>query len=202
MKIKTAGKILILILAAAVSALFYSCSCSYSDPQISIPDRVLKKSNDFIISRVGKEFFEKYIKPDFKDIKEINSKYYMVYKFKMPEKSYVDTKIKFAVDSTGRVVDKDNITGLPDCLSSPEKCRFNIDEGQAKEIAKENKFEQGIKKWKVEFKWDSKYDQYVWSILSTLKESKGTFGFRGSGEILLIDPDSGKILAQNTWQVM
>lgn len=202
MKRKTAGKIFILILAVTVSAVIYSCSCSYSNPQISIPDRVLKKSNDFIVSRVGKDFFEKYIKPDFRDIKEINSRYYMVYRFKMPEKPYVDAKIKFAVDSTGRVVDKDNITGLPDCLSSPEKCQFNIGEEEAKEIARENKFEQGIKEWKVEFKWDSKYDQYVWSILSTLKESRGTFGFRGSGEILLINPDSGKIIAKSTWQVM
>jgi hypothetical protein len=202
MKIKLRGKYLILILLIAGTTVFYSCSCSYTDAQTAIPEKVLKNSNDFIVSRVGKEFFNKYIKPDYKDIKEINSKYYMVYSFKMPEKPYVDTKIKFAVDTTGRVVERDNITGLPDCFSSPEKCQFNIDEEQAIKIAKENKFEQGIKEWKVEFKWDPKYDQYVWSILSTLKESKGTFGFRGSGEILLIDPDSGKVIAKNTWRVM
>jgi len=202
MKVKNAGKILIIILALAGTAVFYSCYCSYSDSQVSIPDRVLKNSNNFIISRVGKEFFEKYIKPDFKDIQEIHSKYYMVYRFMMPEKPYVDTKIKFTVDSTGGVIDRDNITGLPDCFSNPEKCQFNIDEEQAIKIARENKFEQGIKEWKMEFKWDTKYDQYVWSILSTLKESRGTFGFRGSGEILLIDPNSGKIIAKDTWRVM
>jgi hypothetical protein len=120
----------------------------------------------------------------------------------MPDKPYVDSKIKFTVDTTGQIIDKENAVGLPDCLSNPEKCRFNINEEQAKQIAKENGFKEGIKDWKVEFKWEPKYNQYVWSILSTLEGSQGSFGFRGNGEILLIDPDSGKIISKDTWRVM
>ncbi len=60
----------------------------------------------------------------------------------------------------------------------------------------------GIKDWKVEFKWEPKYNQYVWSILSTFEESQGSFGFRGNGEVMLIDPNSGEVLSKDTWRVM
>jgi hypothetical protein len=202
MKIKSTGKILFLLLAVAGTVVLYSCSCSCTDSQKNVPDTVLKNSNDFIVSRVGEDFFNKYIKPDFRDTKEIKSKYYMVYSFKIPDKPYVDTKIKFTVDSTGRVTDKDNVIGLPDCLSSPEKCQFNIDKERAIQIAKDNKFEQGIKDWKTEFKWAPKYNQYVWSILSTLEESRGSFGMIGNGEILLIDPNTGEIISKEPWRIM
>lgn len=198
----SAGKILIAGLVLIGTVTFFACSCSCTDSQSSVPDQVLKNSNQFIISKVGKDFFDKNIKPDFQNTKKIGSQYLMVYSFNMPDKRYVDSKIKFTVDTTGQIVDKKNVSGLPDCLSNPEKCRFNIDEEQAKKIAKENEFKEGIKDWKVEFKWEPKYNQYVWSILSTLEESKGSFGFRGNGEILLIDPDSGKIISRDPWRVM
>jgi hypothetical protein len=202
MKIQSDGKILLMILAFAGTFVFYSCSCSCTNSQSNIPDLVLKNSNKFIVSRVGQDFFDKYITPDFSNTKEINAKYYMVYSFKIPDKPYVDTKIKFTVDSTGRVTERDNVIGLPDCLSGPEKCQFNINKEQAVQIAKDNKFKQGIKDWKTEFKWEPKYHQYVWSILSTLEESRGSFGLTGNGEILLIDPNTGEIISKNPWRIM
>ncbi|HKB84987.1 MAG TPA: hypothetical protein VKD08_02370 [Ignavibacteriaceae bacterium] len=201
MKFSIPGKILITGLAAVVSITLIACSCSCTDSQSNVPDTVLKSSNQFIISKVGQDFFDKYIKPDFQNTKKIASQYQMVYTFKMPEKMYVDAKIKFTVDTTGQV-NKENVTGLPDCLSNPEKCQFNINRDQAVQIAKENDFGEGIKDWKVEFKWEPKYNQYVWSILSTLEESQGSFGMRGNGEILLIDPNSGDIVSKDTWRIM
>jgi hypothetical protein len=196
------GKIMTAALAVILIFTFYACSCSCTESQSTVPDKILRNANNFIISKVGKDFFDKYIRADFKDTKQIDSKYYMVYSFKIPDKPYVDTKIKLTVDTTGQIINKANITGLPDCLSYPEKCRFNVDEEQAKKIAAENNFRQGIKDWKVEFKWEPKYNQYVWSILSTFEESEGTNGFRGNGEIMLIDPDSGKVISTDTWRVM
>ena len=196
------GKILAAGLTLIASLTFYACSCSCSDSQSTIPERVLRNSNNFIISKVGKDFFDKYIKPDIQNTKEINSKYYMVYSFKIPDKPYVDTKIKFTADTMGLVVDRANVVGLPECLSHPEKCQFNIDEAQAKKIAAQNNFKRGIKDWKVEFKWEPKYDQYVWSILSTFEEAQSSFGFRGNGEIMLIDPNSGEVISNDTWRVL
>ncbi len=202
MRFISTGNILTFALSLAGAITLYACSCSCTESQSTVPDQILRNSNNFIKSKVGEDFFDKYIRADFHDTKEINSKYYMVYTLKIPEKPYVDTKIKFTVDSTGRIIDKANIVGLPDCLSNPEKCQFNVDEEQAKKIAAENNFKQGIKDWKVEFKWEPKYDQYVWSILSTFEEARGSFGFRGNGEIMLIDPNSGEVISTDTWRVM
>jgi len=161
----------------------------------------LNKANKYIIANVGKDYFDKYIKPDFQDTKKIHSLYEMVYNFKIPDKPYVNTKITFIVDSTGQVINKESVIGLPDCLSYPEKCQFNIDEAQARSIAQKNNFPKGIKEWIVEFKWEPKYDQYVWSVLSTLRETSGSFGTRGNGQIMLIDPNTGNIISQNPWYV-
>ncbi len=195
-------KILIGLLAVSAGITFFACSCSCTDSQSTVPDNVLKSSNRFIVSRVGQEFLDNYIKPDFQETKKINSKYYMVYNFKIPDKPYVDSKIKFEVDSTGSIINRENITGLPDCGADPGRCEFNINEEQARQIAKENNFKEGIKDWKVRFEWNPKNDQYVWSILSTFEESQGTNGMRGNGEIMLIDPNSGKVISTDTWRIM
>ncbi len=196
------GKILIGLLAVIAGVTLFACSCSCTDSQSNVPDNVLKNSNRFIVSRVGQEFFDNYIKPDFRETKKINSKYYMVYDFKIPDKPYVDSKIKFEVDSTGNVLNRENVIGLPDCVADPGNCEFNIDEEQAIQIAKDNNFKQGIKDWKVEFKWEPKYNQYVWSILSTYEQSQGSNGMRGNGEILLIDPNSGNVISTDKWRIM
>jgi hypothetical protein len=202
MNFNSTGKILIGLQAVIAGVTFFACSCSCTDSQSNVPDNVLKKSNGFIVSRVGQDFFDNYIKPDFRETKKINSKYYMVYDFKMPGKPYVDSKIKFEVDSTGNVLNRENVIGLPDCVTDPGKCEFNIDEEQAIQIAKDNNFKQGIKDWKVEFKWEPKYNQYVWSILSTYEQSQGSNGMRGNGEILLIDPNSGNVISTDKWRIM
>jgi hypothetical protein len=202
MNFNSTGRILISLLSIIAGVTFFACSCSCTDSQSTVPNNVLKNSNRFIVSRVGQEFFDNYIKPNFQETKQINSKFYMVYDFKMPDKPYVGSKIKFEVDSTGGVLNRENVIGLPDCGADPGKCEFNIDEEQARQIAKANDFKQGIKDWKVEFKWDSKYDQYVWSILSTFQQSQGSNGMRGNGEIMLIDPNSGNVISTDTWRIM
>ena len=133
---------------------------------------------------------------------KIGSHYDMVYNFKIPDKPYVDTKIKFSVDTLGNVINEENVVGIPDCLSTPDKCEFNINEEQAKSIAEKNNFPKGIKDWKVEFKWETQSNQYVWSILSTYQETQGSFGTHGNGEIMLIDPNSGEVLSTKPWRIM
>jgi hypothetical protein len=202
MKFNFTGKILVTVISTLSAFAIYACSCSCTESQSNVPDIVLKNSNRFIVSKVGLDFFEKYINPDFQETKKIRSQYDMVYNFQITDKPYVNTKIKFTVDSLGNVLDKENIIGIPDCLSSPEKCNFNIDKEQAVQIAKQNNFKEGIKDWRVEFKWEPQLNQYVWSILSTLEGGQGSFGFRGSGEIMLIDSNSGEILSQKPWKIM
>lgn len=195
-------KILVFGILLSVVVTFYSCSCSCMESQSSIPENVLQKSNQFVVSKVGQDYFDKFIKPDILDIKRIHSQYQMVYNFRIPDKPYVDTKIMFTVDSTGQVIDLKNVIGLPDCISNPEKCEFNINKDQAVQIAEKNNFQKGIKDWKIEFKWEPEKNQYVWSILSTIQEMQSSFGFKGSGEIMLIDPNTGEVISQKPWHVM
>ncbi len=202
MILKNTGKILMFGVILSSIITYYSCSCSCMESQSVVPGDILKKSNQFIVSKVGQNYFDKFIKPDVQDIKKIHSQYQMVYNFRIPDKPYVDTKIMFTVDSTGQVIDIKNVIGLPDCISSPEKCEFNINKEQAIKIAEKNNFQKGIKDWKIEFKWEPEKNQYVWSILSTLQETKSPAGFRGSGEIMLIDPNTGEVISQKPWHVM
>ncbi len=202
MNLNSLRKILIGVLAVFAVITFFACSCSCTDSQSNIPDNIFKSTNRFIVSRVGQEFFDNYITPDFQETKKINSNYQVIYNFRIPDKPYVDNKIKFEVDSTGRIINRENVTGLPDCGADPGKCEFNINEQQARQIAKDNNFKEGIKDWKAEFKWDPKNNQYVWSILSTFEQSQGSNGMRGNGEIMLIDPNSGKVISTETWRIM
>lgn len=72
MKINVQGKILIISLIIISTFDFYSCSCSCTESQTQISEQVLNRSNHFIISKVGKDYFDKYIKPDFQETKKFS----------------------------------------------------------------------------------------------------------------------------------
>lgn len=195
--------------------LFFSCflllsfyfllvSCSGSScvkNEANIPPEILEKGNQFIITKTGEEFFNQYISPDFSKFKQLANGYFLAYRFTIPEKPFVNGSIRFTIDSLGNVLSDKEISGIPDCIHSPEDCEFVIDEQQAVRIAKENDLDEGIKEWRKSFMWNSTYNKYVWQILSTLKESVGDFGYRGNGIEMIIDPNSGEVLALTEWRI-
>ncbi|MCJ7555127.1 MAG: hypothetical protein MUO34_14745 [Ignavibacteriaceae bacterium] len=202
-KLKTISKVL-MFLFLILNSLFLinACSCSSSAQQeANIPSEVLEKGNRFIISKTGEEFFKKYIQPDFSKSKEIKEGYFLLYNFYMPEKPFVNGMIRLTVDSTGTVLTDREISGIPNCIQTPTDCVFIIDENQAVEIAKQNKLEEGIKEWHKGFVWDVNYNKYIWRILSTLHEMIGDFGYRGNGTQIIIDPNSGDVLAIDDWRI-
>jgi hypothetical protein len=69
-----------------------------------------------------------YISPDLTKSNQIHSGYLLAYKFSMPEKPFVDGSIRFTVDSLGNVLRDTEISGIPNCIESPEECEFIIDE--------------------------------------------------------------------------
>lgn len=195
-------KFLICFIAVIISYLFYSCSCNCKTERTNeIPQALVKKSNEFIISKVGQIFFDKYISIDLARTKLSASNYEMVYDFYIPEKSFVKSKIKFTFDSTGNINEQREIIGIPNCIEDSTSCVFNIDEIAAKEIAVKNGLEKGIKDWKVGFLWNEKYKKYVWHILSTSFEKQTSEGFRGSGKELIINSYNGEILEFNDWNI-
>ncbi|HMN24402.1 MAG TPA: hypothetical protein PKE38_07875 [Ignavibacteriaceae bacterium] len=184
--------------------LFYAgCSCKPCQEQdeSQIPLSILKKSDQFIVSKTGDEFFKKYITIDFNQSKHIESNYLMVYKFYMPEKPFVDELIRFTADSTGKVLNQYEVVGIPDCNANQYDCDFVVDENTARQIATEYGLPKGIKDWKVDFVWEAKYNKYVWNLFSTLKENKSADNYRAEGEQIVIDPNNASVIYQNRWKI-
>lgn len=181
----------------------YSCSCSScsKDEQSEVPEEVLNKANDFIISKTGKEFFNKYITPDFTRTKKTPPYYEMAYRFYMPDKEYVVGSIKFTVDSLGNVLENRDVIGIPNYRKNPSECNFTVDKDSAIQIAKENGLKEGIKDWDVGFIWNPQRQIYVWHVLSTLHEMKGDIGYRGNGQEAIISPVTGEVLEMHDWKV-
>jgi hypothetical protein len=119
----------------------------------------------------------------------------------MPDKPYVDAIIKFTVDSVGNVIKNRDIVGIPRCLNFPEECDFNIDEQTARQIAGNMGLKDGVKEWDAGFMWDFKFNRYVWRILSTLTELGSDENYKATGQEMLIDPNSGEVLALNDWRI-
>ena len=193
----------ILIILISFSLLINGCNCipCNEKEEAQIPLDVLKKADQLIISKTGDEFFKKYITADFFQSKYIAPNYLLVYKFYMPEKPFVDELIRFTVDSTGKILTQYEVVGIPDCNVNQMDCVFVVDDKIAKQIATENGLPKGIKDWKVDFVWEAKYNKYVWQLFSTLKESKGDFGYRADGEQIVIDPNNASVIYQDRWQI-
>jgi len=196
-------QLFLIFFSLLLSFTYISCSCSKcnEEEKSAIPLEILKSADNFIISYAGEDFFEKNIKVDFHRSKYSAPYFEMVYWLSMEEKPYVHNKIIFSVDTLGNVVQDRGITGLPDCINNPSGCEFNINEEEAREIAREYGLEQGVKEWMVGFLWNEKHKKYVWHILNTLTASEGSHGFRGSGKEIMIDPFNGFILELNEWSV-
>jgi len=186
-----------------IIAALTSCKCRACEDQEegSVPLDVLVKADSFITASTGKEFFDKYITADFYRTKHTPPYYEMAYKFFMPEKPYVSATIKFTVDSLGNVLKNRDIVGIPRCKNFPEECEFNIDEKTARQIASDMELKEGIREWDATFMWDFKLQRYVWRILSTLTEYSSGDNYKAIGQEMVIDPNTGEVLALNDWRV-
>lgn len=201
LKIFSVDLIIILLFSAFV---FYSgCSCKPCSEQeeSQIPLSVLKKADQFIASKTGDDFFKKYLTIDFTQSKYISPNYFMVYKFYMPEKPFVDESIRFTTDSLGNVLKQFEVVGIPNCNSIQNDCDFVVDEKIAKQIATENNLSKGITDWKVDFVWNNNHNKYVWEIISTTKESKNEEYDRAEGEKIIIDSNNASVLSKDTWKI-
>ncbi len=180
-----------------------SCKCRACEDKEegTVPLEVLSKADSFIVASTGKDFFKQYITPDFYRTKHTPPYYEMAYKFFMPEKPYVNATIKFTVDSLGNVLRNRDIVGIPRCLNFPEECDFNIDEQTAKQIATNMGLKDGVKEWDTGFMWDFKMERYVWRILSTHSELGNEENYKASGQEMIIDPNTGDVLALNDWRI-
>ncbi|MCX6736981.1 MAG: PepSY domain-containing protein [Candidatus Parcubacteria bacterium] len=168
-----------------------------------IPNPIVEKSNQFMISKVGKDFFNKYISLDYSESKYSEADkfcidnpnscstifqkpyYFMVYLFKITGKPYINESISLNIDTNGNVIDEADIA-ISDCINNPIECEFPIDARQAIEIAKTAGLEQGIKEWETSFHWFAgDLKTFVWTVQNSSSEY--------NGRTVVIDANSGKV---------
>jgi hypothetical protein len=180
-----------------VIVIMSGCSSSISQ-QIDAPEEIRNSADKYISERTGDEFFKSYI--NLLSAKTgADSLYTLIYRFHIPGNPYIDEEIRIITDKNGKIRNAP-VTGIPECMTDTASCEFNIDESEAIKIAVDNGLSKG-KGWRTDFAWQPEYNRYVWKISSVHYESEGTHGYRGNGEIIIIDPGKGMVLDKSEWYV-
>jgi TonB family protein len=197
-----------------------------------IPGRIIESGRKYLIERVGRDFFEKYITLDsdhcylspvtvnagHPSVRSIagradnaeaapaqppvrlprlggnSPRWALEYKLAVPSKPWVKGNVSFEVDSAGAWAGGVGFYGVSDCVHHPEECTFSIEREWAVETARHARFGVGLKEWTVQFQWQAvvQPSSYAWVISNTLY--LGPDGCSGSGQSLIVDASTGKIL--------
>jgi len=179
-----------------------------------LPDIVIKNAEEFIISRVGADFFNNYISLDREKSRHqqedtfcinnpdscseyLQKPHYLVfYLFEIPEKPFISEIIEIALFETGEIIEERE-EKLPDCVESPTKCKFPIDEEEALSIAEKEGLKRGAREWETSFHWYAgDIKNYVWTVSNTLRDSRT---FR-SGENIVINANTGELIEISEWE--
>jgi hypothetical protein len=183
---------------------FTQCSCSNCGKEneiYDIPPKVVRKANTFIKSKTGESFFSNYVSLNMLKSKATKNGFFMHYNLRMLEKDFVDEDITFRVDSSGNLIKKYDISGIPNCIENPKECEFNLTKKEAIKIAKEYDLPDGIRDWEVSFRYSNELDRYVWHILATTSETKTDDTNKAQGEEIMIDPADGEVLKHREWNI-
>jgi hypothetical protein len=177
-----------------------------------IPDCILEKSNQIVISRLGQAFFREHVvfQPALSSYDEGDPyciqnpgncaefvgkpRYRMAYSLSVPDLPGTDLPVAFVVDAAGNLVAEAEIEGLPDCVHDAKECVFTVvDEASAISIARQAGLEPGLGEWKTHFHWyGGEFKTYVWTVDNTLTADESTG--HSSGRTVLIDANSGNVL--------
>jgi hypothetical protein len=201
----------VFLITILISLFLTACSCPVCDivdnrypktlKMIGVPEKIKEKVDNYIAAKTGEDFFVKYVSLNETASFFDSVKYYWVYDISIPGKEWVTGKIDLFTDSLGNIDQLMEVNGIPDCGTNPNGCSFDITPNQAFKIAIKEGLKPGIKEWSQKFLWNAKFNKYVWQIISTLEESQGSQGFRGSGEEIIIDASTGEKLDFNEWKV-
>ncbi|GJQ31869.1 MAG: hypothetical protein HBSAPP04_07080 [Ignavibacteriaceae bacterium] len=202
---------IILLSVLGLSFILSACSCPVCEitenryPKtfklMGVPENMKERVDSYIAARSGEDFFLKNVKLNETASYFDSVKYYWVYDIAIEGKEWASGKIELFTDSLGNVDPLMEVSGIPECASNPNSCDYTITPTKAKELAQKEGLKAGVKEWSVKFIWNPKYKNYVWQVLSTLEESQGSHGFRGSGQELILDASTGAKLEMNEWKV-
>ncbi len=174
-----------------------------------IPDGVLASADEYVISKVGRAFFDSCIArslglPLYRPLAHPSftsatpdwlqyPRYVVIYKLRISGRPFVDEVVVVNIkENGGWFEDTAHDEGLPDCVSQPEECEFPIDEAAAIEIARDAGLQPGSKPWKADFSWfGRKHKTYAWVVENELGE--------WFGESVLIDANDGVVINMGEW---
>jgi len=176
----------------------------------AIPPEVLAGAREYVVSKVGEEFFDSWLtlSPEFSRLEPVDERnasqptcpdwlksprYVVIYHFRIPEMPFVDELVIVNIrESGGWFEGVPHNEGLPNCLLQPEECEFVVDEDDAIAIAEDEGLPLGIEPWSATFLWAGReFHTYAWSIQNTCEG--------GRGEWVMIDANDGAVLARGEW---
>jgi len=221
MQIRKVRKLLLaVVLLLSTAGCLHGMACPTPAPGAGpgqVPDCILEKSNQIVISRLGKAFFREHVlfQPALSSYNEadpycvqdptncaefLSKPYYrMVYSFSVPDLPGTDLSAEFFVDVAGNLVSGAAIDGLPNCVRDRKECTFAVtDQALAIEIAEKADLEPGLDEWRTHFHWYAgELNTYVWTVENTLTIDKSTG--ESSGRTIVIDANSGTVLQIGGW---
>jgi len=98
----------------------YCKTCLKNSYDFEFSEEAKLNANSYIIEKTGQAFFDNYIFPDYINSKKINDNFELHYILTVPSKDYIKEPIVFTTDSNGKVLEKYEIIGIPDCKDNPE----------------------------------------------------------------------------------
>lgn len=196
--IKKRGVIGIIIVCLMVTPFLASVIIAQ---QTDMERNTMELGNELIISKIGSDYFNDYIKLlsiEYQSSNEVieNQHYLLTYTFKIPEKLFVNESIEIEIDIDGNIVRE---WGIP---NNPDECEFPVDEARAIDIARDYGLEEGIKEWESDFHWHDVLKTYVWTVRNTLSASSVDEPYEESGIIVIIDANSGEVRGSLNWTSM
>ena len=212
----------IAVIAAVLAEQALVCAATMpnerSHPAPEVPKQILTGARNLLASRVGREFFQKYlaldqrgcacwsigdsvagVPPERFSTPPRVSRWRLQYNLMVLKKPWVHGIVTVFLDSAGALLGPVPVDGVSDCIGHPEERTFSITEANARRIAKSAGLSTGIAPWKVAFQWDplASVPCYVWRVWNTL--TTDSTGFRGHFDTILISASTGRVLRKERY---
>lgn len=187
----------VIMLAAVL--LLAGCAKKDAVKEMWLPANVEVCVRKNILPLTGEDFFTRHF--IFDDAKTVtaNGLTTAVFWYRHKGYAFINEEVRFVTDSSGVLIGATRIEGVPNCVAGG--CTYAVTEEQARATARVKGLKPGTKPWGIEFTWSPKHGKYVWQVRSVLAEGEGSNGYRGNGELLLIDPANGGVLERSEWRV-
>jgi hypothetical protein len=179
----------------------------------TIPSYVVQSADSILRERVGQRYFDKHFtlereschyrsyraeslvfSPE--EFKGVEPYWGVVYRYRVPGKSFIHELVQVSVTLAGRLHPWDNDLAVGDCAHNPLECEFPIDERGASRIARDAGLKQGIKPWETGFTWNRSHG-FIWGVRNTLSVRADSCS--SEGQVFLIDANTGDLIAEHHW---